>query len=285
MAIRGGSRVNTSYTSRAGADKSLTILLTRLFTFPLPRHREDTAPLLGTGNISLKDEPKPEPDEEEGPVKNYGAVAVDVPPELKQKLFESEATAAILKTHPSFLKPHMPRQNPCLWIFHLLQGVAVVSALCLLITQAIPIALAVATSYPDEMNFLGLALKVYISLFCILFVLVEANVNFPFIRTSPLLQTFLSRGFIYSFLGLICVEEAYSERVKDLVSHGKDAFHVGWLAIFMQISSWFMLGVGTMYMLLGVFCLKGLRDRMHQREHDNWKKYREDLRAWKEIHG
>jgi hypothetical protein len=238
---------------------------------------------LGTGTISLEDKPKPVQDEEEGTVKSYGALdpspggSYTTAEELK--MAELAASAAMLKT-----RPHMPNDNPILWLFHLLQGVAVIAALCLLVTQAIPITLNTSTSYPVPITFLSLALKVYISLFCITFVLVESNLPIPFIRTSELLQAFISRGFIYSFLGLICVEEAYSERVRDIVSHGKDEFHVGWLAIFMQISSWFMLGVGAFYMLLGVFCLRGLRDRMHREEQEEWKKYREDLKKWKETH-
>jgi hypothetical protein len=239
--------------------------------------------LLGTGNISLEDKSKPVQDEEEGPAKNYGAVipspggSYTATEELK--MTEAAASAAILKT-----RPHMPSDKPILWLFHLLQGVAVIAALCLLMTQAIPITLKTSTNYPVPITFLSLALKVYISLFCITFALVESNLPVPFIRTSELLQAFISRGFIYSFLGLICVEEAYSERVRDIVSHGKDEFHVGWLAIFMQISSWFMLGVGALYMLLGVFCLRGLRDRMQREEQEEWKKYREDLKKWKETH-
>lgn len=216
-------------------------------------------------------------------MKNYGAVipspggSYTAAEELK--MTESVASAARLKT-----RPHMPNQNPCLWLFHLLQGIAVISALCLLVSQAIPIILTTSTSLPAQMTFLSLALKAYISLFCITFALVELDLPIPFLRTSELLQTFISRGFIYSFLGLICVEEAYSERVRDIVSHGKDEFHVGWLAIFMQISSWVMLGVGALYMLLGVFCLRGLRDRLHRKEQDDWKKYRENLKVWKETH-
>jgi hypothetical protein len=247
------------------------------------RHREATAPLLGTGAISLEDKPKPVQDEEEGLDKSYGAV--DPSPggsytaAEKLKMTESATTAAMLKT-----RPHMPNDNPILWLFHLLQGVAVIAALCLLVTQAIPITLDVSTTHPVEITFLSLALKVYISLFCITFALVESNLPIPFIRTSELLQAFISRGFIYSFLGLICVEEAYSERVRDIISHGKDEFHVGWLAIFMQISSWCMLAVGALYMLLGVFCLRGVRDRMHRKEQEDWKKYREDMKVWRETH-
>lgn len=181
--------------------------------------------------------------------------------------------------------PHAPRVNPCLWLFHLLQGVAVLTAFCLLATQLIPIVIVLISNYHDPLGFLNLALKAYISLFCIVFIFVETGVPVPLVRDSPLLQSYISRGFIYSFLGLICVEESYSERVKDLVQHGKDEFHVGWVSIFMQISSWFMLGVGSLYMLMGIFCLKGMRDRMHEKEREDWKIYRQELKLWKETNG
>ena len=181
-------------------------------------------------------------------------------------------------------KPHVPTQNPCLYLFHLLEGVAVATALCLLATQVIPLCFVKASSLAHQFG-LSLVLKVYISLFCVLFIITELNLPIPLVRSSPLLQTYLSRGFLYSFLGLICVEESYSERVKDILNHGKDEFHVGWLAIFMQITSWFMLAIGVLYMLLGLCCLKRVRDRMKEREIEAWREYREALRRWKAEYG
>lgn len=173
----------------------------------------------------------------------------------------------------------MPRQNPILWCFHLLEGVTIVGALCLLVTQVLPLLLVPSSEIIERIGFLSLALKIYLSLFCFLIIGTEFNV--AFVQRSPLLSTFSSRGFLYSFLGLICVEEAYSERVKDLIAHGREEFHVGWQAIFMQISSWFMLAVGCMYMLLGVCCMKRHRDRMEAREKEEWREYRNAMKEWK----
>ena len=86
-----------------------------------------------------------------------------------------------------------------------------------------------------------------------------------------------------SFVGLICVEEAYSERIRDIVSR-KDEFHVGWAAIFMQISSWLMLAMGVLYMLLGICCLKHLKDKMRDDEREAWRNYRRDMKQWKELY-
>jgi hypothetical protein len=179
-------------------------------------------------------------------------------------------------------KPHMPRQNPCLWIFHFIQFTACIASVCLVATQIIPLVFLPTNELLTRMGVLSLALKVYISVFCLLFVIVEADLPVPWIQQSPLLERFVSRGFIYSFIGLVCVEESYSERVRDIVRQ-KDEFRVGWAPIFMQISSWLMLGMGIVYMVFGVFCLKRFRDRLKQREVEEWRQYRKDLREWQDL--
>jgi len=185
------------------------------------------------------------------------------------------------------LRPHLPRQNPCLWLFHLLQGITVTSSLCLLTTQILPLVLISAHDIPNKFGVSSLALRAYISLFCILFILTEADVPVPLVQHSNLLQRYASRGFLYSFLGLVCVEQSYSERVKQIVETGgdeKNLAHVEWAAIFMQLSSWVMLGIGILYLLMGVCCLKRLRDKLKQQERDAWTKYRQAMKVWKEMH-
>lgn len=183
---------------------------------------------------------------------------------------------------PQTLKPHTPGHNPCLWMFHLLEGVTTVVCCCLLVSQVFPFFIMRLR----DIGFLVTLLKVYISLFCLLFVLTETGAPVPLLRGSALLQPYLSRGFLYSFLGLICVEEAYSERVKDMMSNSnRDEFHISWAPLFMQVTAWLVLSCGVIYMLLGICCLKRLRDRMQQNEIDAWRKYRENLREWQQRFG
>jgi hypothetical protein len=151
-----------------------------------------------------------------------------------------------------------------------------VGSLGLIATQIIPLALA-----PKSQGILDFALKVYVSLFCVLFLLVEFDA--PFVRKAQLLQMYLSRGYLYSFLGLICVSEAYSERVKEIVKTHADQFHVAWASLFMQISSWLMLGCGLFYMGMGVCCLKRVRDNMSKKNKQAWVKYRKDMKEWKRL--
>ena len=154
-----------------------------------------------------------------------------------------------------------------------------VSSLGLLATQIIPLFVAPF----KEQGYFDLALKVYISLFCLLFILVEFDAPVPFIRNSQLLQSYLSRGFIYSFLGLICLEEAYSERVKEIVKLHADEFHVAWASLFMQISSWLIFACGVNYMCMGCCCLKKYRDKIRKKDKELWKKYRKEMKKWKRL--
>ena len=189
-------------------------------------------------------------------------------------------TAAILR-----VKPHVPPQNPCLWLFHLLQGIGVVASVMLWTTQVIPLFLS-RGNVVAQVGWANLALKGYISAFCVVFMAVESDMPIPFLLQSNLLQRYFSRGFLYSFLCLICVQEAYSERIRDIVHKGQQSNReVGWAAIFMQLSSWLMLGVGTLYMLMGLCCLKRVRDRMKEKEQNEWKEYRAAMKEWKDLYG
>ncbi|KAL7564185.1 hypothetical protein ACA910_019810 [Epithemia clementina (nom. ined.)] len=177
-------------------------------------------------------------------------------------------------------RPHMPNQNPCLWIFHFINGAAILAALSLLMTQMIPLISDPHRQIYTFFSVLNFILKGYISLFCILFVLVEADVPISTLRNSALLQAYFSRGFLYSFLGLVCTVEASSDRVQSLLSDVSSG-QITWAAIFMQVSAWVMCAVGLVYMLMGVCCLKGVRDRMREAEKEAWRRYREEIRAWR----
>jgi hypothetical protein len=263
-------------------------------------------PLFGEGDVDVKDPgagkgekstkpnrttTKAEADAEKKEAKiNYGSTAANSGTTEEEKMEEGtevlmdRAEAKYAKTKlvdPETLKPHKPGQNACLWLFHLLEGVTTVVCICLMATQLFPFFMMKL----KDIGVLNMFLKAYISLFCLLFILTETNAPVPQVRRSALLQPYATRGFLYSFLGLICVEEAYSERVKDIVSFGSNEFHISWAAIFMEITSWLMLSCGVLYGLLGICCMKRLHDHMKQNEIDAWKRYHEELKRWKERFG
>jgi len=262
------------------------------------KHQQDLAPLLGEGELSLQDPEAPPAAATEdtlaSPPSNYGATADEPAAGGKKpksivvprgsKATADDASAATKESQSAIsqlaLKPHVPPQNPCLWLFHLLQGLATITSFLLLVSQLLP--LVMPSSKVTHPDILSAILKVYVSLICLAFIIVEAELPVPFMRDSTLLNAFWSRGFIYSFIGLVCTTEAYSERVDDLITHSSQRFYIGWVAIFMQVVAWMMFGIGAVYMGLGITCMRGLRDRMKQKERDMWKQYRDDMRVWKQ---
>eukprot|EP00544_Gedaniella_sp_CCMP2646_P004728 CAMPEP_0202481106 /NCGR_PEP_ID=MMETSP1361-20130828/831_1 /ASSEMBLY_ACC=CAM_ASM_000849 /TAXON_ID=210615 /ORGANISM="Staurosira complex sp., Strain CCMP2646" /LENGTH=279 /DNA_ID=CAMNT_0049108599 /DNA_START=97 /DNA_END=936 /DNA_ORIENTATION=+ len=163
-------------------------------------------------------------------------------------------------------RPHRPC---CLHIFIFIEIVAILASLNLLITEIIPIIIAP----PSKIGYLSLALRCYLSCFCLVFISVELEIPVPFIKDSQIFNNWISRGFLYSFVGLIGMEEAYSSRVEDLVGNANDKFHVAWVPMFMQITSWIMFAVGCCYMVLGICCLRRLRDKLRDSFHERVKEY------------
>ena len=286
-----------------------------LTTCIVDRHRqsqqeeeEESSPLLlllGEGALSLKDPETGESTKQEDVLSTtaaYGATTDDKNAnKAKAKVVQvpkgtladdgstltAEGNKSVISAIIATNKPHIPRQNPCLCIFHLLQGLAALASLCLFISQLLPLlwhstSTAAGTTDNNKVGILSAILKVYIAVICLAFILVEVDLPVPVIRNSTLLNAFWSRGFIYSFIGLVCTTEAYSERVDDLLTHSSQRFYIGWGPVFMQVASWLMFGIGCVYMVLGVCCLRGLRDKMKQKEKDAWKQYRQELRAWKQ---
>jgi hypothetical protein len=79
------------------------------------------------------------------------------------------------------------------------------------------------------------------------------------------------------------LEEAYSERVHDTVGHQLDEFHVSWLGVFMQLAAWMIFGVGVLYMLFSLCCLKTLRDNLKENDLRKWREFREAKRVMKKY--
>lgn len=199
----------------------------------------------------------------------------------KEQQKKSDESTALLS-----LKPHIPRQNPILWCFHVLEGFTIFVSICLIATQVLPLFLA--QNIFGQIGYLSLALRLYVSLFLVLIIATELNILLSIIQSSMLLQNFFSRGILYTFLGLICVQEGSSEQLRDILAHHNsvvDSSIRNWTAIFMQISSWCMLAVGVVYTMLGMCCLQRVRNARKAAEKQAWRDYRRDLKRWKQQAG
>lgn len=116
----------------------------------------------------------------------------------------------------------------------------------------------------------------YLAIFCFSFILTESRI--------PLLQkigidNWILRGFIYSFIGLIGMEQDLAVKVEDIVAGtasvlGPD-FGTLFATLFMSITTWLMIGVGVLYTVLGMLCMQGWYERLD-------KEYREKVKEWKQ---
>lgn len=153
-----------------------------------------------------------------------------------------------------------PRRNLCHMIFVFISLVAVVSSSCMALSQVLTIAVC-------EVTRLQLLLRVYIFVFCLIFILTELEVEV--MKNVPTFKNWILRGFVYSFIGVVGVEESYSVSISG--TELERPIHV---TVSGQISSLFILTsslaivfVGFVYFIMGILCLRKLRDKL-RKEYD-----------------
>uniref|UniRef100_A0A7S0AVP1 Transmembrane protein n=1 Tax=Minutocellus polymorphus TaxID=265543 RepID=A0A7S0AVP1_9STRA len=156
----------------------------------------------------------------------------------------------------------LPRRNCCHGLFIILNIIAVAACLLLILSQVLPI------FFVKEQTLLQLTLRGYLTFFCLIFIFAEMELPLPFVRSSQSLHNFISKGFNYSFVSICAmtqaeadlIEESIKKRTMDPMGIDFSWFH----ALFVEIPAWVMLGVGALYMLLGILCMRPVRDRCRE---------------------
>lgn len=124
----------------------------------------------------------------------------------------------------------------------------------------------------------------YISIFCIIFVLVEARSPIQFLHSS-VLDAYFSRGFLYTFLGVVCLEQSVAVKYRGAALN-KAVFTLGWPALFMSVSAYVIIGVGAVYMFFGVLCIgpckRGMERQYSQRMEAHRQEKKEQRRRRRE---
>lgn len=92
-------------------------------------------------------------------------------------------------------------------------------------------------------------------------------------------QHWIIRGFLYSFIGLIGMEQDLAVRIEDIAAGTASVLGPGYAtlfaAVFMTFTVWIMMVVGALYTVMGLFCLQGWYDRLE-------KEHREKVEKWKQ---
>mmetsp|Transcript_16557 Transcript_16557/g.23356 ORF Transcript_16557/g.23356 Transcript_16557/m.23356 type:complete len:309 (-) Transcript_16557:38-964(-) len=174
-----------------------------------------------------------------------------------------------------------PRKPIMLRLFNIFETFGVITCLRLLVMQLAPLFLVPL----NQFSWLQIALRLYVSLCCMVFAVVEMELPFPFIKEGKTFQSWISKGFLYLFIGLVGMEESYMVLVEDLQQqekthfrqkHQYDEVHVSsWAALAISGASLVMVVLGCLYVLFGLCCMRKWRDTLR---HD----YLEALQAYHE---
>jgi len=157
----------------------------------------------------------------------------------------------------------------CYNIFVLINAIAILCQFGMLLGQIL------STVYVHS-DVLQIALRVYIGLFCIAFIGLEADLC---LQNNYIAHTYWSRGFVYSFVGLVGVEQSIALRVDMLHTTVIDSMWSQTVSLLLHLSSWVMVCLGALYFFMGIFCLQILRDRVFKEEEK-----REERDKWEEEH-
>eukprot|EP00804_Cyclotella_cryptica_P011775 CCRYP_011374-RA/>CCRYP_011374-RA protein AED:0.12 eAED:0.12 QI:478/1/1/1/0.5/0.33/3/328/239 len=144
----------------------------------------------------------------------------------------------------------------------------------------------------EKMEVLHVALRIFMSVFALLLLLIEFPDTFPILQMVPstsnntssrnyhpplTLYNWIPRGIFYIFLSVICFQQEIVVRALDMDEHLSTSSRF-FDSIPIVLAAWFMLGTGMMYVLLGLCCLQRVMERVRREEKESWDEYYEHLR-------
>lgn len=99
-------------------------------------------------------------------------------------------------------------------------------------------------------------LRIYVIVLCLLVILVELEWT-RFARESFILRMWITRGLFYAFIGILGLEE-------NDTSTKKGSSHTSISLNYIKAVAWVMVVCGTLYFLMGAFCLQIYYNRMRK---------------------
>ena len=127
--------------------------------------------------------------------------------------------------------------------------VSVLASFCLVVANVLSIL------YKTDMRPIQLFMRAYSVIFGIAVVFCEMNWT-SYTRESKLLNNWISRGFLYTFLGVLGLDESVAVSLD-----GSNLPNPSIVEMFAKISSYCMVGVGVLYVLLGLMCCRAVKER------------------------
>lgn len=118
-------------------------------------------------------------------------------------------------------------------------------------------------------------LRADIMIFCLLFILVEVDGPAWLMKRFSGVKNFVMRGFLYTYFGLTGMEESAKALEREAYHHLHEQLAGTVASLFIQISSWALMVLGAMYLILGFCCLQGVSDRLRN-EHREKRRQRKN---------
>ena len=101
------------------------------------------------------------------------------------------------------------------------------------------------------------------TIFCILFLMSELRVEF-FLDRAGSFRSWFQRGFLYTWVGVMGMEESVSALGQAYPQY-PDASNLV-ISTLLRASSLAMFGVGVLYMLMSMLCLRSVSENLQQRQ-------------------
>ena len=171
-------------------------------------------------------------------------------------------------------RPDKPNRDWPVKVFFVIQTYALLTCLTLLNSQLLPIIFIPLSKFDKAY----LALKIYMCIFTIFFMIVEIDRPIPCINNTIFLVTYVTRGFVYTFFGLICFEEAFIGKLQEEAS--TSVLNFSWFAIANRVSAIALISLGALYFLMGIFCLQKIRNKYVYGDRAKLKAYRTAMKTF-----
>jgi len=173
-------------------------------------------------------------------------------------------------------KPDGPQKSMCHLLFDSVRYLAIIASSMMLLMQLVPLYIL-----KSESTWLQIAVRSYLAIFCLFFILTESNI--PILR--DLLSKFahsnwILRGFLYSFIGLIGIEQNLAIKVADIAA-GTTSSVLGptyeklFESLFMDITTWTMISVGILYFVLGLLCMQQWYEKLTKNHNQKVREYKQ----------
>jgi hypothetical protein len=155
----------------------------------------------------------------------------------------------------------IPRRNCCHSIFIFVQIIASLANLCMILVQVIPIIACQLIPLQE-------VVRVYMSVFCFFNLLTELEL----VKGA---SNWMVRGIFYTFIGVVTLEQREAMIATGLVHKPSpsDYWKTMWASLIIEIASWWVIASGCLYFILGLFCMKGIRDRVRDQYQDRLKEW------------